>query len=158
MMGNFALIRCQSAKYYNRLFRERLISSLYVCKSQCLCVAYYLHTPVFVVYVFSSVDALQPSLDHRDPIRPQPRVLTHSCISFVMCFGIRKRSLSTGWQFLSSGRLACDWSDSVEFEQRSWNLSFEQRSWNLSFQSRSKLKRRLEIRTARLKSFQSWLK
>ena len=98
------------------------------------------------------------SLDHRDPIRPQPRVLTHSCISFVMCFGIRKRPLSTGWQFLSSGRLACDWSDSVEFEQRSWNLSFEQRSWNLSFQSRPKLKRRLEIRTARLKSFQSWLK
>ena len=36
------------------------------------------------------------SLDHRDPIRPQPRVLTHSCISFVMCFGIRKRPLSTG--------------------------------------------------------------
>ena len=44
------------------------------------------------------------------------------------CFGIRKRPLSTGSQLLSSGRLACDWSDSAEV--RGEGSKFEQRSWN----------------------------
>ena len=80
---------------------------------------------VLIYKMVENARHLPPSLDHHDPIRPQPRVLAHSCISFARVL-VYVSGPSTGWQFLSSGRLACDWSDSAEV--RGEGSKFEQRS------------------------------